>query len=113
MSKESFADCLVRWQQLRDGLAAQAGELAFLAEDRAALEALLAEVQTLNARQEALKAELQQATQALDAKVAAAAALESRLRASLKGKYGARSEQLEAFGIKVRQSPARRPPPQP
>ena len=113
MSKESFADHLVRWQQLRDGLAAQAGELAFLAQDRAALAALLTEVQALNARQEALKAELQQTTQALDAQVVAAAALESRLRASLNGQYGARSEQLETFGIKVRPAQARRPPPQP
>jgi hypothetical protein len=28
------------------------------------------------------------------------AALESRLRASLKGKYGAKNEKLEEFGIK-------------
>jgi hypothetical protein len=33
-------------------------------------------------------------------------ALESRVRASLKGKYGAQNEKLEEFGIKPRRSRA-------
>ena len=110
MTREAFADQVLRWQQLRDGLTAHAEELPFLAEERAALTTLLTELQTLNTRQEALKAELQQATQALEAKIAAAVALESRLRSSLKGKYGARNEQLESFGIKVKPAGAKKEP---
>ena len=52
------------------------------------------------------KAQLQQMTQELGAKIGQMKALESRLRASLKGKYGAKSEKLEEFGIKPNRSRA-------
>jgi isopentenyldiphosphate isomerase len=46
------------------------------------------------------KAQLQQTTQELGAKISQMKALESRVRASLKGKYGAQNEKLAEFGIK-------------
>jgi hypothetical protein len=43
---------------------------------------------------------LQQVTQELQTKLDATATLETRLRASLRGKYGPKNEKLEEFGIK-------------
>ena len=102
MPKESFAERVMRWGQLDAGLTAGADELAFLAEDHARLQALLGMAKAEDMQQESLKAQLQQATQALSATVDEILALERRLRASLKGKYGASNEALESFGIRPR-----------
>jgi len=101
MSKQAFAERMARWNLLQQGLAANAAELAFLDAERGQVTALVASLAALDAQQEALKAQLQQTTQELDGKVGQMAALESRVRASLKGKYGAQDEKLEEFGIKV------------
>ena len=100
MAKQAFAERLAQWNLLKQGLDANAAELAFLDAERGQLTALVTSMATLEAQQEALKAQLQQTTQELDGKVAQMAALDSRLRASLKGKYGAKNEKLEEFGIK-------------
>ena len=55
----------------------------------------------LEAQQEALKAQVQQTTQEADSKTNQMLALATRVRASLKGKYGAKNEKLEEFGIKA------------
>lgn len=82
--------------------------LPFLAEESVRLATALTDAKTLNAEQEALKAQLQAVTQRLEAKVTALTEQESRLRASLKGKYGAKNEVLEAFGIKPSKTPVRK-----
>ncbi|MFZ5883627.1 MAG: hypothetical protein ACOYYI_07615 [Chloroflexota bacterium] len=107
-SNRSFSDLLLRLGQLSAGLEARAGELDFLAEDHAALKALLDEARSLDEQQEALKARTQQVTAQLAAKQAKLEALESRIRAMLKGKYGAKSEALESFGVKPARSPVRK-----
>lgn len=101
MSKLAFAERMAQWNLLKQGLDANAAELAFLDAARGQVTALVASLTTLEARQEALKAALQQTTQEMDGQVGQMAALESRVRASLKGMYGARNEKLEEFGIKV------------
>ena len=100
--KKSFANQVNALQQLDSGLTANAEELTFLAEDHAALQGLINQIKAADTEQEALKAQLQTKTQELDGLIADAKSLESCLRASLKGKYGAKNEILEAFGIKVR-----------
>jgi hypothetical protein len=91
-----------RWGLLKQGLDANAADLTFLAAERDQLAALAVNLAALNAEQEALKARTQQVTQALDAGVGQMNELESRVRNSLKGKYGAKNEKLEEFGIKPR-----------
>ena len=100
--KKSFANQMSALEQLDSGLTANAADLAFLAEDQAALQGLITQIKAADDEQEALKAQVQAKTQELEGLIADARALESRLRASLKGKYGAKNEILESFGIKVR-----------
>ncbi len=111
MPRQSFAERMAQWGLLKQGLTANAADLAFLEAERTQFTALLASLGTLDAQQEALKAQLQQVTQELDTKVGQATALESRLRASIKGKYGAKSEKLEEFGIKPTRPRASPKPP--
>ncbi len=100
MPKQAFAERMAQWGLLKQGLDANAAELTFLEAERTQITALVASLGTLDAQQEALKAQLQQVTQELKAKISQMMLLESRLRASLKGKYGAKNEKLEEFGIK-------------
>jgi hypothetical protein len=102
MPKQAFAERMAQWGLLKQGLNANAADLAFLATECDQITALVANLAALEAQQEALKAQTQQVTQALDAQVGQMTALESRVRASLKGKYGAQNEKLEEFGIKPR-----------
>jgi len=102
MPKESFAERVQRWERMDAGLTERADELAFLAADHATLQTLVGAAKGKDARQEALKAELQQETQGLNQTVKEILALEKRLRSSLKGKYGASNEVLESFGIRPR-----------
>lgn len=108
MPRQSFAERMAQWGLLKQGLTANAADLAFLEAERTQCTTLLANLGTLDAQQEALKAQLQQTTQELGEKIGQMKALESRLRASLKGKYGAKSEKLEEFGIKPNRSRAAR-----
>jgi hypothetical protein len=95
---------MAQWGLLKQGLDANAADLTFLEAERAQITALAANLAALaaqqHAQQEALKAQTQQVTQELDAGIGQMIALESRVRASLKGKYGAKNEKLEEFGIK-------------
>jgi hypothetical protein len=102
MPKQAFAERMAQWGLLKQGLDANAADLTFLAAERTQITAWVANLTALDAQQEALKAQTQQVTQALDAQVGQMTALESRVRASLKGKYGAQNEKLEEFGIKPR-----------
>ncbi len=111
MPKQAFAERIAQWGLLKQGLDANAAELTFLEAERTQLTALIESLKTLDGRQEALKAQLQQVTQELDTKVGQATALESRLRASIKGKYGAKNEKLEEFGIKPTRPRASPKPP--
>jgi uncharacterized protein involved in exopolysaccharide biosynthesis len=101
MARQTYAERLVQWNLLKQGLDANTADLAFLEAERGQFAALLANVTALDAQQEALKAQLQQTTQELDDTLARTTTLASRLRASLIGKYGAKNEKLEAFGIKA------------
>jgi hypothetical protein len=101
MARLTYPERLAQWNLLKQGLDANAADLAFLDAERGQLTALLANITALDAQQEALKAQLQQTTQELDGKTNQMLALATRVRASLKGKYGAQNEKLEEFGIKA------------
>jgi hypothetical protein len=100
MPRRTFAECIAQWNLLKQGLDANAADLTFLEAECGQFTTLLANVGTLDARQEALKAQLQQVTQQLQTKLGETETLETRLRASLRGKYGLKNEKLEEFGIK-------------
>ena len=111
MPRQSFAERMAQWGLLKQGLTANAADLAFLEAERTQFTALATSLGALDAQQEALKAQLQQVTQDLNAKVGQMKGLESRLRASLKGKYGTKNEKLEEFGIKPTRRAAPAQPP--
>ena len=108
MPKQAFAERMARWGLLKQGLDANAAELTFLAAECGQITTVAVNLAALEAQQEALKAQTQQVTQALYAGIGQMTALESRVRASLKGKYGAQNEKLEEFGIKPRRPRAAR-----
>jgi hypothetical protein len=56
MPRRTFAECIAQWNLLKQGLDANAAGLTFLEAERGQLTTLLANVGTLDARQEALKA---------------------------------------------------------
>jgi len=110
MPKQAFAERMARWGLLKQGLDANAADLTFLATECDQIAALAAHLAALEAEQAALKAQTQQVTQALYGKMDQMSELESRVRFSLKGKYGAKNEKLEEFGIKPhRPRTARKP----
>jgi hypothetical protein len=75
MARKTYGERLVEWNLLKQGLDANATDLAFLEAERGQLTALLANIAALDAQQEALKAQLQQTTQELDGKLAQMTAL--------------------------------------
>jgi hypothetical protein len=97
---------MAQWGLLKQGLDANAADLTFLEPERDQITALVANLAALEAQQEALKAQTQQVTQALHAGIGQMCELESRMRNSLKGKYGAKNEKLDEFGIKPRRQRA-------
>jgi hypothetical protein len=109
MPKQAFAERMAQWERLKQGLDANAADLAFLEMERTQITAWAANLAALEAQQEALKAQTQQVTQALHGGIDQMVELESRVRASLKGKYGAKNEKLAEFGIKPRRRAAPKP----
>jgi hypothetical protein len=110
MPKQAFAESMARWGLLKQGLDANAADLTFLAAEHDRITTLAANLAALNAQQEALKAQTQQVTQALHGGMDQMIELESRVRNSLKGKYGTKNEKLEEFGIKPRRPRTARKP---
>lgn len=56
MPRRTFAECIAQWNLLKQGLDANATDLAFLETERGQFTTSLARVGTLDARREALKA---------------------------------------------------------
>lgn len=89
-------------EQIREGLNTHQAEVGELAAAEVEITAVLDDLQTLNDEQERLKAATQEATARLKEKMTEGRDLRTRLRYALRGKFGPKSEKLEAFGIGVK-----------
>jgi peptidoglycan hydrolase CwlO-like protein len=88
-------------ERLLHGIHRYQNELGDLAAAQQDLAIALRELNQLKRDQERLMARSEQATARLQAKMAEARSLRSRVRLSLRGRYGRASELLRDFGIAV------------
>ena len=84
------------------GIQTHAAELGDMSAEIAAIQTMLADLQSLNDAQEQLKAGMTAATARLEEKSGQGQELLSRLRSLIKGKLGPKNQKLAAFGITVR-----------
>ncbi len=100
MPKSAFVDFTGDWKQFMLAYDANAADLAHLQPQRNELEVIHTRAITLSSRQDALRAELNQTTKDLNETMAQGKDLSSRLKATVKGHYGAMSEKLLEFQMK-------------
>jgi hypothetical protein len=118
MPKQTFAGAITDWEKILATIAANKDDLQHLDGDRQQLEAEVTAARAANLRQSAAKAETQQATRDLEGSLKRGHDLADKLRFSIKGRYGKRSEKLTEFGLKVfrgggkKKSTPEKPPPQ-
>lgn len=105
-SPTSFADMVHDWQTLLVAVRDNAEVLPNIEPQRAALEAALAEVSAIKARQNAHVASRQEATQELKAALVKGRELAIALRGAVKANLGPKSERLVQFRV----APLRRRP---
>ncbi len=100
MPKSAFVDFTGEWKQFMLAYDANAGDLAHIQPQRNELEIIHDRAITLSSRQDALRAELNQTTKDLNETMVRGKDLNSRLKAVVKGHYGAKSEKLIEFQMK-------------
>lgn len=105
---KSLAERISRWGVLVNNLGRSIEDWPHLAEEVAELEAMLAEAGALSARQDALRAEAQENTAALNDIANRADKLRNQIGAGLRSKLGFTSELLLQFGFRPRPTGGRR-----
>lgn len=100
MPKSSFADFTGEWNSCMLAYDANAVDLVHLQPQRDELGLVFNRAMTLSSRQDALRAELNQTTKDLNETMVRGKDLNSRLKAAVKGHYGAKSEKLIEFQMK-------------
>ena len=101
MHNASFAEHLASWDQLASGVSSRATEVRTLTlSQREELIQARKKAWEAHLRQLAAKAAAQQATRDLEAAMAEAHEVATRLRCSLWGQYGRKSPHLHAFGMR-------------
>ena len=104
----SSAEKLSRWEVLITNAKPALPDMPQLTEDLTALEQKLAEVRTLQSRQEDLRSQARAMRQQIATVSKDGERARSRLGASLKGKYGFENEALVKYGFKPRPQTLRR-----
>jgi len=104
MPKTSFADIVTDWEQLLTKVAANAADLGFLDDNRAALATVLQAAKDASARQSTFKAQLQQATRDLEQSLLQGGDLATRLRNGIRTRYGLKAEKLTDFNLRPRRA---------
>jgi hypothetical protein len=104
MPNSSYADVTTDWEQLLTKVTANATDLAFLEDTRAALATVLQSAKEANGRQATFKAEFGQATRDLESHLAAGKDLATRLRNGIRTRYGLKGEKLTDFKLRPRRT---------
>jgi uncharacterized protein involved in exopolysaccharide biosynthesis len=110
MPKTSFADQITGWEKLTVTTDANKDELPFLTDMRSQLAAVVAGAKEASIRQDAFKAQVQQASRDLDEFKAKGKDLATRLRNGVRAQYGLKGEKLTEFGMKPRRKPQKAKP---
>jgi hypothetical protein len=109
MSKpKSFKENLVTWRTMANNLEPRLDDLPYLRDQHAALVALLAHAEGLQAEQAFFAAKLQDINQQRAAASREGRQLRNRIASGLQHALGAESEQLVEFGVPPRRRRARR-----
>ena len=102
MATISLADQITEWKTIETTVETNATELAFLQEDRADLQAERTLVEDARLRNKFHRAQAQQATRDLELHRVRARDIATRMRNSLRGRYGISGEKLVEFGMQPR-----------
>jgi len=94
-----FSQKVSTWGLTNNAVGTNIADLGHLEADRAALTVIRDEVIVLGNQQIALEAQLSQVTRDLEAKLRDGDAIHARMRASIRGKYGYKSEKLQEFQL--------------
>lgn len=113
MPRNSFASNMTDWKLLNESLKTNLGELPELVGSQAELETLLGSLSQAHTEQEAMRAQLFQATANRQQQVDTGRSLVSRVRLNLRAHYGVRAKKLTEFGIRPLADRRRSPPAQP
>lgn len=105
---KSMAERISRWGTLVNNLGRSVDAWPQLAEEVAELEVMLASARALSARQDALRAESQENTAALNELADRADKLRNQIGAGIRAKLGFTSELLIQFGFRPRPTGGRR-----
>ncbi|MEA2599171.1 MAG: hypothetical protein QOF89_163 [Acidobacteriota bacterium] len=107
MAKVKFAKTTTGWEQLLVTVETNKTELSFLEPQRSQLAGVLDRAKDARFRQDAFKAQFQQATRDLEKATAEGQDLAVRLRNGIRMQYGLRGEKLVEFGLQPRRKQQR------
>jgi hypothetical protein len=102
MAKNSLVHTIAHWERLLAAVEENRKDLPFLERFQAQLGAEMDCVKDLRDRKSALRAETRQVSRDLRVFLARGRDLASRIQAGARSSYGARSEKLTEFGIRLR-----------
>ncbi len=105
---KSLAERLSRWDTLVNNLGRSIDDWPQLSEEITALQMMLQEARALSARQDALRAEAQENTAALNHLADQADKLRNQIGAGIRSKIGFTSEMLIQFGFRPKPTGGRR-----
>lgn len=108
MPQTSYADYMKHWTELTVALAANP-EMAFLEDQRALLEAEVETFRQLTVRQANLRRQTQETSREIEALVARGRDMATRLRDSIRGRYGRTAERLVEYRLQPRRPNASTP----
>lgn len=105
MAKVTFANETTGWEQLLVTVETNKADLSFLDPQRTQLTLVLDRAKDARLRQDAFKAQFQQATRDLEKSMSEGRDLATRLRNGIRTQYGLRGEKLAEFGLQPRRKP--------
>ena len=104
---KTLPERIARWKLMIGGLTPHLPEMPFLTEMHNELEATTTELEELERRHEALKAETREINRLRDELASAGDDLRNRLGAALRTRHGFKSEKLIEFGLQPRRTRGR------
>lgn len=110
MPRVTFANQTTEWEHLLVTVETNQTALSFLEPQRSQLASVLDRAKDASVRQDAFKAQFQQATRDLEKALSEGGDLATRLRNGIRTQYGLRSEKLAEFGLQPRRKPQKAKP---
>jgi len=105
MPRVTFANQTTEWEHLLVTAETNKADLSFLEPQRSQLTSVLDRAKDASLRQDAFKAQFQQATRDLEKALSEGRDLATRMRNGIRTQYGLRGEKLAEFGLQPRRKP--------